>query len=323
MNSGNRSPDTLPYGPVAVGGVALGVFAWQTTDFDEAFDAIAAYRSALYLQPWRALTSAFLHQAFPHLIFNLVTLWFAGVRMWRGFGGRWFFMVFVLSILVGQVAHTLITDTQVIGMSGGICGFYGFLFYEEWRGSLAATLRSWAFFWVYPLLLLVLFVLDQVGLLDIANVSHLVAIASGWLLALGTGTMTRKAPIILVTATSLALLLVRPWDPVWQAIHGTYPESALLAVSECRPTVGPSTEVVLQAPVLVVTILNPDRRRLVVSYYDPEGELVETFRFNVKARSFRPYEGSVWRLDTEDGACLLQFDASRDGVVDTEKFVGN
>ena len=154
----------------------IAVFIWQTTEFRSASEALVAYRSGLYLQPWRAITSGFIHQSAPHVLFNLVTLWIAGARTCQRYGVWWLLVVFFVSLFVGQVAHTLITQSQVVGISGGICGLYGFLIHREWQGSLVQTLRLWEFFWVYPLALLVLFVLDVVGLLSIANVSHVVAI---------------------------------------------------------------------------------------------------------------------------------------------------
>jgi len=247
--------------------LTVAAFVWQTIDFRGATESLMAYRSGLYLQPWRAVTSGFIHQSGPHALFNLVTLWITGVRTCRRFGAAWFFFVFFVSLFVGQISHTMISRSQVVGISGGVCGLYGFLLLKEWQGSVIPTLRYWSFFWVYPLALLLLFILDAIGLLGFANVNHLAGIATGWLLAFATGPAWRKIPIALITIASLLLVAVRPWDPVWQSVHGRFAQSSLLPATNCGHAIGPPTDIVMQAPALQVTILNPRRQRLVVSYW--------------------------------------------------------
>ena len=294
-------------------------FVWQTIDERGATEALVAYRSALYLQPWRAISSGFIHQGLPHVIFNLVTFWIAGARTCRRYGAAWFLGVFFLSMFVGQVCHTMLYPSQIVGISGGVCGLYGFLFVREWQGSLSQTLRRWAFFWIYPVALLVLFVLHTVGLLSIASVNHLIGIAAGGLVALGAGALWRQLPIIVMSLASIVFVLYRPWDTVWQAVHARYTSSDLLRTTECTPVIGPSTDIVMRAPVLVVSIVNPLQRHVFVRYYDPNGDLVDAFDSRAEARSFRPLQGSIWRIDDENGVCISQFIARRSGIVEVRR----
>ena len=292
---------------------AVAVFVWQNADFRGTSDSLAAYRSGLYLQPWRAISSGFIHQSALHLSFNLVTLWILGARTCRRYGTTSFLLVFLVSLFVGQVTYTLTSNGHVIGVSGGACGLYGYLLLKEWKNTLFQTLRAWSFFWVYPLLLIVLFGLDLTGLLTIANTSHVAGVATGCCCAFAAKSRWQKIPIALITIASVVLVVFRPWDPVWQSLHGKVSPSSLLPVSGCGAE--PAIEVDNHAPALLVTILNPRRRQLVVSYFDANGQLVEALRFQAKARSLVPLSGSVWRVDDENGACVGQFAAFRDGVV--------
>lgn len=85
------------------------------------------------LEPWRMLTSAFLHsQSFIlHIALNMYTLWIFG-RVLEPALGRWrYLMVYLISALGGSVGFFLLTPvsmTAVIGASGAIFGLFGALF---------------------------------------------------------------------------------------------------------------------------------------------------------------------------------------------------
>ncbi|WP_052206984.1 rhomboid family intramembrane serine protease [Sinomonas humi] len=84
-------------------------------------------------EPWRMLTSAFLHsQSFIlHIGLNMYTLWIFG-RVLEPVLGRWrYLLVYLISALGGSVGFFLLTPvsmTAVIGASGAIFGLFGALF---------------------------------------------------------------------------------------------------------------------------------------------------------------------------------------------------
>ncbi len=307
------------FGPAAIGIVTIAIYVWASIDVDGVFEALGAYRSALYQQPWRAVTSGFIHDILPHLLFNLVTLAIFGCRVVQRVGNGWFFAVFFITLIVGQVAYTLAGPGSVYAISGGVCGLYGFLLGLEWKSSLVRTVRSWAGFWLYPLLLLLLAVLDRLNLIPpVADLNHVVGIAMGLLLA-----ATRRgrykgyfgAAAAVVTTVALVLTVFRPWDPIWQAIYGTVDPATVLPRLDCdEPFPLPGAEVV-SAPPLQVTLLNGARDALTISYYNPGGELIETFSLTLRARTFRPLTGSVWLIADAQGMCVARFHATRDGMV--------
>lgn len=83
------------------------------------------------VQPWRMLTSLFVHsdQSFLHILFNMYSLLIFGPILERAIG-RWRFLaLYLLSGLGGSVAVLLIAPTiGVLGASGAIFGLLGAFF---------------------------------------------------------------------------------------------------------------------------------------------------------------------------------------------------
>lgn len=86
------------------------------------------------IEPWRMLTTAFLHDTgmFLHIGFNMYALWIVGQSLEPALG-RWrFIALYVLSALAGSVLVLLLaspTDvswlTGVVGASGAVFGLFG------------------------------------------------------------------------------------------------------------------------------------------------------------------------------------------------------
>lgn len=303
--------------PASVAALAIGTSLWGLAD-PAALDALLAERSALYLQPWRALTSLLVHYSVPHLIFNVVTLGVLGLEVVRRYGGWWFAAAFLAASLVGQVTHTLLAPGYVYGISGGVSGLYGFLLRRRRFSGWRATLREWPMGWIYPLCLLGLLAADLAGALPVANLNHATGIVVGWLLGGESGTNRPRISThvgAVAVAAALVLLAYRPWDPVWQAVHDRYPSSLVLPSSSCDAPPGPPEGGVSQQPGQLVTILNHTDGRLSLDYLTSQGELVAGLETSLRVRSFRPVLGSVWRVSDGSARCLQWFVASREGVV--------
>ena len=80
-------------------------------------------------QPWRMLTSAFLHAGWLHLLVNMYALWIVGPFLEQMLG-RWRYVaLWLLSALGGSVAVVLLTDPAnwtrpVVGASGAVFGLF-------------------------------------------------------------------------------------------------------------------------------------------------------------------------------------------------------
>ena len=85
-------------------------------------------------EPWRMVTSAFLHSSsFMHIAFNMYALWILGNALEPAFGRVRFLAVYLISALAGSVGVLLLSnmdsiDTPVVGASGAVFGLFGALF---------------------------------------------------------------------------------------------------------------------------------------------------------------------------------------------------
>lgn len=89
-----------------------------------------------YVEPWRFLTSAFLHATgtfgFTHILFNMVALWMVGPYLEATLGRLRYVALYVLSAIggsVGVVVAALLTqsglNSGVVGASGAVFGLFG------------------------------------------------------------------------------------------------------------------------------------------------------------------------------------------------------
>lgn len=90
-------------------------------------------------EPWRMVTSAFLHSTnITHIAFNMYALWILGHALEPAFGRARFVAVYLVSALAGSVGVLLLSpvDTAVVGASGAIFGLFGALFVvQKQRGG--------------------------------------------------------------------------------------------------------------------------------------------------------------------------------------------
>lgn len=82
-------------------------------------------------EPWRMVTSAFLHSTnITHILFNMYALWILGNALEQSFGRLRFLAVYLVSAFAGSVGVLLLSpmNTVVVGASGAVFGLFGALF---------------------------------------------------------------------------------------------------------------------------------------------------------------------------------------------------
>jgi len=82
-------------------------------------------------EPWRMITSAFLHSTdILHIAFNMYALWILGSALEPAFGRLRFTALYLISAFAGSVGVLLLSpiDTPVVGASGAVFGLFGALF---------------------------------------------------------------------------------------------------------------------------------------------------------------------------------------------------
>lgn len=94
-----------------------------------AYSALAYYPPLTATQPWRIVTSIFVHLSIIHILFNMYSLYIFGPTLERMLG-RWrFAALFLLAGIGGSIAVMYIAPgTVVAGASGAIFGLLGAFF---------------------------------------------------------------------------------------------------------------------------------------------------------------------------------------------------
>jgi membrane associated rhomboid family serine protease len=121
-------------GPVvtwSIIGVTALVYLLQQVVGVGVINALAYWPPLTEVEPWRMLTSVFVHSqsSILHILFNMYSLWIFG-RILEQMLGRWRFLaLYLISGLGGSIAVLLIAPTvSVVGASGAIFGLLGAFF---------------------------------------------------------------------------------------------------------------------------------------------------------------------------------------------------
>jgi membrane associated rhomboid family serine protease len=136
--------------------------------------------AAVLYRPWTIITYMFLHGNITHILFNMIALYFFGMRVEDRLGGRDFLTLYLLSGIGGAALSLVLAPyVPIIGASAAIMGVM-MAFAMYWP-------RDKVFIWgVLPveawLLVGVYVVLDLVGFgAGIAHFAHLGGIATGFI----------------------------------------------------------------------------------------------------------------------------------------------
>lgn len=81
-------------------------------------------------EPYRLLTSGFLHAGFMHIAFNMIALYFLGRVLEPSIGTPRFLMVYFASLLAGSLGAILLSSniTITVGASGAVFGLFAATF---------------------------------------------------------------------------------------------------------------------------------------------------------------------------------------------------
>lgn len=132
---GGRAGDGRPI--VTQGLIAASVLAFLLQMAGLGFTGRFAFSPFLaQSEPWRFVTSAFLHQTsfLPHILFNMFVLFQIGPMLEQQLGRARFFTLYLLSAVGGSVGYLALANpsdgswfSQVVGASGAVFGLFGAL----------------------------------------------------------------------------------------------------------------------------------------------------------------------------------------------------
>jgi len=94
-------------------------------------------------EPWRLITSAFVHWSIVHIAFNMYALYYGGMWTERLYGSARFSVLYLLSALAGSVVSSCVDAARLsAGASGAVFGVYGALlvFILRRRGDIPLDL---------------------------------------------------------------------------------------------------------------------------------------------------------------------------------------
>ena len=135
------------------------------------FDAAALVKAAVRQgEWWRLLSASYLHAGLPHLAGNLAGLRFLGGMVEIYDRRSRVPLVYLVSVIAGSLASTILTSTTSLGASGGILGLVGYLVVVSRREEGAAKI------WVRKRMLAILggtAVYGIAGFFFIDNAAHL------------------------------------------------------------------------------------------------------------------------------------------------------
>ena len=82
-----------------------------------------------WIEPWRFVTSAFVHSGIMHILLNGYSLWVLGTLIERVTGSWRFLVVFLVSTAFGSLGVLILAPgTAVVGASAGIFGLFAAMF---------------------------------------------------------------------------------------------------------------------------------------------------------------------------------------------------
>lgn len=134
------------YGLIGINVAVFGWLAWQQQSLmmNTQADILALLHSGANFnpftlggEPWRLLTSMFLHQGVLHLLLNMYGLFMLGRWLEPGLGSFRFLLVYFLTGIAGGVASLLVNVYMPsAGASGAVFGLFGYMLAAELIDSL-------------------------------------------------------------------------------------------------------------------------------------------------------------------------------------------
>jgi membrane associated rhomboid family serine protease len=156
-------------------------------------------------EPWRMITSIFLHQSILHVGLNMYSLWIVGPALEIALGRVRYLALFFIAGFGGSVGVLLLASPlePVIGASGAVFGLFGAYFIVQRRLGGNATQML-----VLIVINLVVGFIPSLGIAWQAHVGGLVAGAAVAFVYLETRRINQRALQIVLTAAVAVVLIV-------------------------------------------------------------------------------------------------------------------
>jgi membrane associated rhomboid family serine protease len=279
---------------------------------DVVWNSLSAEWTLLYSlhQPWRIVTSPFLHHDLVQFFNNLVFLCLFGWQVERKHGSVKMLSIFLGALVTSHVICITLTHDWIVGISLGVCGLFGFSLIDNRRTPWWTTLTHRPLHALYFASLigpLIPFVADMQTTLGFrtSHMSHI----GGILYGLAFGIIFLLIPhkprwrwaIITLPVLLFASQFYSPWQLEWRLV--TNPPILLTSEADCRME---SMEQDIYVPALV-TFMNASTRKTALYWLDYEGR--PQFYFSLRpgdSRDQQTFIGHPWCIVNLDSRQALQ-----------------
>ncbi|MFC4404213.1 rhomboid family intramembrane serine protease [Gracilibacillus xinjiangensis] len=153
---------------------------------------------------WRIITSMFLHIGLPHILLNMMALYFIGSLVERIFGNIRFLTIYFLAGIVGGFASFAFNNSIAAGASGAIFGLFGALLFfgSQFPKDFFRTI-GWNVIFVISLNIIFGF---SVGQID--NAAHLGGLVGGFIASGAVMFRHNKRRKVRIISTFVLLILI-------------------------------------------------------------------------------------------------------------------
>jgi len=253
----------------------------------------------VYAQPWRIITSAFIHNHLMEFFVNLITLCLFGWKIEPAYGRAKTLGIFLGAIAVGQVLSIPVRHDWPEGISNGVGGLFGFSLIANRRSPWWTTFTQDASHALYTALIALSFlplflsyIVEMIGY----RFSHL-SLFGGILYGLGFGVVFLLAPrgtpwrwaVVALPFLLFASQFYSPWQLEWRLVN--IPPRLLTSTVDCRvksiePDVYTSAN---------LTVVNKSTNKIALYWIDYEGKPRAYFWLRPGAsEEYYPYIGHRW-----------------------------
>ena len=174
---------------------------------------------------WALISSAFVHFALWHVVFNVYWLWVLGSRLERAVGSLPFLGFFVLSAFVSSSFQLAVSDSTGIGASGVVYAIFGFMWPSRRRYSQFNEVLDARTIHIFVIWLIGCAVATYLKVWEVGNAAHISGLLFGGAVA-GSFVLRYKPRLMLAGLAALAVFSIIPlfwcpWSVTWLS-HKAY-----------------------------------------------------------------------------------------------------
>jgi len=263
----------------------------------------------VYAQPWRILTSSFIHHNLFHTVANLFWLCLFGWMIEPIYGSVKTLGILLGAMVTGPVLNITVAHVWTIGFSDGVCGLFGFSLIANRRVPWWTTLthRPIHAFFIAALAMPFLPFFSRLVGFGTAHLAHLGGIlygmAFGGAFLLASKDSRWRWAVVAWSFLLFASQFYSPWQLEWRLVNR--PPILLTSNADCRlRSIEP--EVYTSAN---LTVVNASSKRIALYWMDYEGKPQAYFWLRPGASDeYYPYIGHRWCVvDVETREALQTF----------------